>query len=82
MVVSVLLIVILLPVLLAISGLVAWGGGPVLYGHKRIGRGSRPFHCLKFRTMAVDAEARLADMLSADPAARAEWAADFKLRFE
>jgi lipopolysaccharide/colanic/teichoic acid biosynthesis glycosyltransferase len=30
--------------------------GPILFGHRRIGAWGRPFRCLKFRTMRVDAE--------------------------
>ncbi|HEY3694829.1 sugar transferase [Phenylobacterium sp.] len=70
-----------LPLMLAIAlAIHAHDRGPVLFRHRRVGRHGQPFYCLKFRTMAVDAEARLADLLAADPAARAEWAADFKLR--
>jgi exopolysaccharide biosynthesis polyprenyl glycosylphosphotransferase len=32
--------------------------GPVFFRQVRMGRGDRPFHMYKFRTMAVDAEAR------------------------
>jgi undecaprenyl-phosphate galactose phosphotransferase len=78
-IVSVLLILMLLPVLLVIAGLVAWGGGPVLYGHKRIGRGNRPFHCLKFRTMAVDSDKILANLLATNPEVAREWRQNFKL---
>lgn len=55
-------------------------GGPVLFSHRRIGRGGKPFYCWKFRSMAVDAEARLKDLLASDPAAQEEWARDHKLR--
>ena len=55
-------------------------GGPVLFRHRRMGLNGRPFYCLKFRTMAVDAETRLAELLARDPAARQEWAKDHKLR--
>jgi lipopolysaccharide/colanic/teichoic acid biosynthesis glycosyltransferase len=55
-------------------------GGPVVFSHRRIGRGGKPFFCYKFRSMAVDAEARLAELLKRDPAARDEWARDHKLR--
>jgi undecaprenyl-phosphate galactose phosphotransferase len=78
-VVSVLLIALLLPVLLVITGFVAWGGGPVLYGHKRIGRGDRPFKCLKFRTMAVDSDKILANLIATDPEIAREWRQNFKL---
>lgn len=57
-------------------------GGPVLFSHRRIGRGGRPFYCLKFRSMAVGAEARLASLLASSPRARAEWARDHKLRID
>ncbi len=55
-------------------------GGPILFGHSRIGRDGRTFKCLKFRSMVVDAEARLQALLRSDPAARAEWERDHKLR--
>lgn len=55
-------------------------GGPALFGHERIGAGGRTFRCLKFRSMVVDADVRLARLLEADPAARSEWMRDHKLR--
>lgn len=54
--------------------------GPVLFVHKRIGRHGDTFGCCKFRTMATDADRRLADLLERDPIARAEWQRDQKLR--
>ncbi len=55
-------------------------GGPVLYGHARVGRGGRTFRCLKFRTMVLNGDAVLAAHLSADPDALAEWMATRKLK--
>ncbi|MDE2488367.1 MAG: sugar transferase [Alphaproteobacteria bacterium] len=79
--VAVIALVFLAPVMLAVAlAVFMQDGGPVLFAHRRIGRGGRYFHCLKFRSMAVDAERRLADLLAADPAARAEWERDHKLR--
>lgn len=54
--------------------------GPVVFAHRRIGLGGRPFPCLKFRTMVTDADARLKALLQSDPAAREEWARTHKLR--
>jgi exopolysaccharide production protein ExoY len=70
-----------LPIMLGVGfAIFLQDGGPVLFAHRRIGRDGRVFRCLKFRSMAVDAEARLADLLARDPKARAEWEADHKLR--
>ncbi|QUD88042.1 sugar transferase [Phenylobacterium montanum] len=55
-------------------------GGPVLFGHSRIGRDGKTFKCLKFRSMVVNAEQRLQALLASDPAAREEWRRDHKLR--
>lgn len=38
--------------------------GPVLFHQERIGRDGKPFRMLKFRTMVVDAEARLAELVA------------------
>ncbi|MGA0608436.1 sugar transferase [Phenylobacterium sp. VNQ135] len=69
------------PVLLAVL-LAVWlqDGGPPIYRQRRIGQGGRPFDCLKFRSMVLDSDARLKRLLDSDPAARAEWERDHKLR--
>src|SRR5579859_3582059 len=68
------------PLLMFLALAVSWDGGPVLFGHRRVGVGGRPFICWKFRSMVVDAEAALARTLANDPEARREWQRDFKLR--
>ncbi|MES1158920.1 MAG: sugar transferase [Terricaulis silvestris] len=54
--------------------------GPIFYRHLRIGRQGARFECFKFRTMAVDSQERLANILSTDPHAAAEWRESQKLR--
>ncbi|MFC7474829.1 sugar transferase [Dankookia sp. GCM10030260] len=68
------------PAFLLLALLIRADGGPVFYAHERVGRGGRRFGCLKFRSMVTDSQARLAALLDADPAARAEWEATRKLR--
>lgn len=56
--VSLVLLLLALPFLLAAAACVKWGdGGPVLYRQERVTRGGRVFRILKLRTMAVNAEA-------------------------
>ena len=54
--------------------------GPVLFRHRRIMATGREFSCLKFRTMVVDADRRLEQLLEENPELRQEWAQHFKLR--
>lgn len=77
---SAMLIVILAPVMLGIAFFVALDGGPILYRHRRIGRGGESFYCLKFRSMAMNADQVLAARLADDPAARDEWELTQKLK--
>jgi Undecaprenyl-phosphate galactose phosphotransferase WbaP len=73
------LVILFAPLLTSLAVLVRMDGGPALYRHWRVGSGGRMFACIKFRTMVTDAEQRLRQVLEADPAAAAEWAADHKL---
>jgi exopolysaccharide biosynthesis polyprenyl glycosylphosphotransferase len=60
-------LVILSPVLAVIGLAIRLGdGGPVLFRQRRIGLHGRPFGVVKFRTMAVDAEERLAELKAAN----------------
>ena len=80
-VVASLAIIWLMPLLVLVALLVKSSDGKqILFAQPRIGRGGKMFRCLKFRTIVVDAEARLAELLENDPVARAEWALDHKLK--
>jgi Undecaprenyl-phosphate galactose phosphotransferase WbaP len=68
------------PVLAVIALFVRSDGGPVLFAHRRLGLDGRHFNCLKFRTMATNAEQVLEQVLAADPERAAEWRATQKLR--
>ncbi len=62
--VSAIALVLLAPVFLAIALLVKLDGGPVFFRQTRVGRHGREFKMLKFRSMIVDAEAKLAGLLA------------------
>jgi len=56
-------LVVLSPLLLAIAVAIRLSdSGPALFTQTRVGKGGEPFKIYKFRTMVVDAEARLAEM--------------------
>ena len=54
--------------------------GPVFYRHHRLGMNGQPIRVWKFRSMYVNADTRLKEMLARNPALKAEWEANFKLK--
>ncbi|MFM0203759.1 sugar transferase [Paraburkholderia fungorum] len=74
------LLVILFPIFLVIGCVVLSDGGSAFFGHHRVGKGGRPFRCLKFRSMVPKADLVLAQLLATDAHAREEWNCDFKLK--
>lgn len=54
--------------------------GPALFVQERIGYRGGTFRCLKFRTMLVDGDERLAQYLEGNPQAADEWQRYAKLR--
>jgi exopolysaccharide biosynthesis polyprenyl glycosylphosphotransferase len=66
-VVSVLLLVLLAPVFLLLALFIKLSShGPVFFRQERVGRGGETFYVWKFRSMYVDAEQRLADLLGSN----------------
>lgn len=62
-VVSGILIVLSLPLMIFIAALVRLdSAGPILFRQERVGMEGSPFQMLKFRSMVVDAEARLSEL--------------------
>lgn len=51
-----------------------------IFKQKRVGQDGKIFKIYKFRTMRLDAEQQLQNILDSDPAAREEWERDHKLR--
>lgn len=54
--------------------------GPIFYKGLRMGHKGKLIYCWKFRTMCLDADARLKQILESDPALLSEWQAYFKLK--
>lgn len=63
-----------LPIMLLIAFLIRLTmGGSVIFSHPRVGYRGETFYCYKFRTMVLDADRALSDLLSRDPVAAREW---------
>jgi Undecaprenyl-phosphate galactose phosphotransferase WbaP len=66
--------------LVIIAAIKLHDNGPVFYWQRRVGRDGRMFKCIKFRTMAVDADQRLEEWRRDNPALYTEFLKSFKLR--
>jgi exopolysaccharide biosynthesis polyprenyl glycosylphosphotransferase len=58
---ALLILVLVLPLMIGLAVAVSRDRGPVFYRQARVGRGGREFQMIKFRTMAVGSDARVAD---------------------
>lgn len=76
---ALILLPLLAPIIVLLWCAVRLDGGPGFYGHWRIGYGGQRFQCWKLRSMYVDADLSLANLLAADPEAAVEWAEKRKL---
>lgn len=68
------------PLFIYLTWCIRRDGGPAIYAHKRVGQGGKLFDCYKFRSMEVDAEERLRELLASDPALQSQWEKEFKLK--
>jgi undecaprenyl-phosphate galactose phosphotransferase len=73
------LILIPLTVIIAILNFVCGDKGPVFYSHERIGKYGKKFKMYKFRTMCIDSDKKLEELLKKDEETRKEWEAHRKL---
>ena len=80
MILTLLLLLVTWPIFLILALLVRFDSkGPILYTQKRLGQNGELFDSYKFRTMFENAEAKLQDVLSADPEAYREYEKYHKL---
>jgi len=79
---SLILLIALSPFLLFLGILIRLDSpGPAFYSQERLGRNFKRFHVIKFRTMVINAEQKLAEILQ-DPALRAEYETFHKLNHD
>lgn len=63
-----------------IANIIVGDKGPVFYTHKRIGKNGKKFKMYKFRTMCIDSDEKLKELLETDEDAKQEWEEHRKLR--
>ena len=70
-----------LPLMIAIAVAIKWTDpGPIFYRQARVGRFRKPFNVIKFRSMVLNADAKLQDYLLAHPELLDEWRRTHKLK--
>ena len=69
-----------IPIILVLALYIRMDGGPAFYVQDRVGRGGRIFRMWKLRSMVLDADKKLQDLLDQDPEARLEWNHSQKLK--
>ncbi len=71
----------LLPLMILISiGVKVSSQGPIFYGHKRVGKNGKEIKCWKFRSMFIDSQKMLEEILKNDPDMRREWESQRKFQ--
>jgi len=78
-----LLILLLAPLLLLLVILIRIESpGAALFAHRRLGKNGVPFNCYKFRSMVMNAQELLPQLLEDNPELQEEWNRDFKLKHD
>jgi exopolysaccharide production protein ExoY len=78
---SFVMLIALIPVFLLIALVIFFSSkGLPVYSHERISRGGKTFRCYKFRTMHVDADERLHELLKSNPELQKQWDHSRKLK--
>ena len=78
---SIFVLILTSPLFLAIAiAIKTTSKGPIFYKSLRVKKGFKLFHCIKFRTMYLDADTRLSEMIQTDPKIAAEWNTYLKLK--
>lgn len=81
LILTIFLSIVLLPLVVAIAVAIKIDSeGPILYRHRRIGRGGREFIAWKFRSMVKNADAVLSRYLADNPEFQEQWAQYQKLK--
>jgi len=79
--VGAIIFILLLPVMLIIAIAIKIDSpGPIGFSHQRVGHKGKEFDCYKFRTMVVNANEVLEEILARDTNLREEWEQNFKLK--
>ena len=79
---SIILLVLLSPLFAYLIFKVRGSEGPAFFKDKRLGRDGTVFYCFKFRSMVVNAAEVMDALLSSDPAAKAEYERNCKLKHD
>ena len=77
--ISTLLLVALSPLLIYLSLRIKADGESAFFLQERVGKHGESFKCIKFRSMHIDAETKLAQVLEENPELNEEWQRNFKL---
>jgi Undecaprenyl-phosphate galactose phosphotransferase WbaP len=78
---SLLVLIVFSPVYLLLTLLIALSSpGPIFYIQERVGKDYKRFACIKFRTMVINADEILLELMETSPQMRQEFEDNFKLK--